>query len=55
MGTVQRIDRTERQITATFDREEHVFLAEDLVDLSFGYALTCHRAQGSEADCVIVA
>ncbi|WP_167767782.1 C-terminal helicase domain-containing protein [Bradyrhizobium frederickii] len=29
--------------------------AEDLVDLSLGYALTCHRAQGSEADYVIVA
>ncbi len=55
MGTVQRIDRTERQITAIFDGDEHVFPAEDLVDLSLGYALTCHRAQGSEADYVIVA
>ncbi|WP_460290766.1 ATP-dependent DNA helicase [Bradyrhizobium diazoefficiens] len=55
MGTVQRIDRTEQQITAIFDGDEHVFPAEDLVDLSLGYALTCHRAQGSEADHVIVA
>ncbi|MGV7219556.1 AAA family ATPase [Bradyrhizobium sp. UFLA05-112] len=55
MGTVQRIDRTEHQITAIFDGDEHVFPAEDLVDLSLGYALTCHRAQGSEADYVIVA
>ncbi|WP_194460343.1 ATP-binding domain-containing protein [Bradyrhizobium sp. CCBAU 53421] len=52
---MQRIDRTERQITAIFDGDEHVFPAEDLVDLSLGYALTCHRAQGSEADYVIVA
>lgn len=55
MGAVRRIDRTERQLVAIFDDEEHVFPAEDLVDLSLGYALTCHRAQGSEADYVIVA
>jgi exodeoxyribonuclease V alpha subunit len=40
---------------AVFDGDEHVFPAEDLADLSLGYALTCHRAQGSEADYVIVA
>ncbi len=55
MGIVRRIDRVERQIVATFDGEEHVFAVEDLVDLALGYALTCHRAQGSEADYVIVA
>ena len=55
MGTVRRIDRTERQLVAVFDDEEHSFAAEDLVDLSLGYALTCHRAQGSETDYVIVA
>jgi len=55
MGTVRRIDRTERQLAAVFDGDEHVFVSEDLVDLSLGYALTCHRAQGSEADYVIIA
>lgn len=55
MGTIRRIDRAERQLMAVFDGEEHVFASEDLVDLSLGYALTCHRAQGSEADYVIVA
>jgi exodeoxyribonuclease V alpha subunit len=54
MGIVRRIDRAERQLLAVFDDEEHVFASEDLVDLSLGYALTCHRAQGSEADYVIV-
>jgi exodeoxyribonuclease V alpha subunit len=55
LGTVRRIDRTEHSLTAVFDGEEHVFAAEDLIDLALGYALTCHRAQGSEADHVIVA
>jgi exodeoxyribonuclease V alpha subunit len=55
MGTVRRIDRVERQLVVVFDGEEHVFASEDLVDLALSYALTCHRAQGSEADYVIVA
>ena len=55
LATVRRIDRAQRSLIATFDGEEHVFVSEDLIDLSLGYALTCHRAQGSEADHVIVA
>ena len=55
LGTVRRIDRNQRSLLAVFDTEEHFFAAEDLVDLSLGYALTCHRAQGSETDHVIVA
>jgi exodeoxyribonuclease V alpha subunit len=55
LGTIRRIDRAQRSLIAAFDGEEHVFAAEDLIDLALGYALTCHRAQGSEADHVIVA
>lgn len=55
LGTVRSIDRKERGMVAVFDGEEHSFAAEDLIDLALGYALTCHRAQGSEADHVIVA
>jgi exodeoxyribonuclease V alpha subunit len=55
LGAVRRIDRAERSLIAVFDGEEHVFGPEDLVNLALGYAMTCHRAQGSEADHVIVA
>jgi exodeoxyribonuclease V alpha subunit len=55
MGTVLRIDRTARSLVALFDGEEQVFENADLIDLSLGYAITCHRAQGSEAERVIVA
>jgi exodeoxyribonuclease V alpha subunit len=55
LGTVRRIDRAERGLIAVFDGEEHVFGPEDLINLALGYAMTCHRAQGSEADHVIVA
>uniref|UniRef100_Q07NS0 UvrD-like helicase C-terminal domain-containing protein n=1 Tax=Rhodopseudomonas palustris (strain BisA53) TaxID=316055 RepID=Q07NS0_RHOP5 len=54
-GTVFRIDRDRRSLTAIFDDREHVFASDDLVDISLGYALTCHRSQGSEATNVIVA
>jgi exodeoxyribonuclease V alpha subunit len=55
LGTVRRINRSQRSLIAIFDDEEHVFGPDDLVDLALGYAMTCHRAQGSEADHVIVA
>ena len=55
MGRVVGIDAPARSLTASFDDEEHVFTQEDMVDLSLGYALTCHRAQGSQAARVIVA
>jgi exodeoxyribonuclease V alpha subunit len=55
MGKILRIDRSARSLVATFDGEEHIFENGDLIDLSLGYALTCHRGQGSEADRVIVA
>jgi exodeoxyribonuclease V alpha subunit len=55
LGTVRRIDRAQNGLIALFDGEEHTFASEDLIDLALGYALTCHRAQGSEADHVIVA
>ncbi|MEY9158501.1 AAA family ATPase [Bradyrhizobium japonicum] len=54
-GKVRRIDRDRRSLTAIFDDEEHVFAPDELVDVALGYALTCHRSQGSEAANVIVA
>jgi len=55
VGRVRRIERSQRSLTAVFDEEEHVFAGDELVDLALGYALTCHRAQGSEAKNVIIA
>ncbi|WP_408902555.1 AAA family ATPase [Methylobacterium radiotolerans] len=42
-------------MTADFEGEEHQFARDELIDLTLGYALTCHRAQGSQARRVIVA
>ncbi len=55
LGTVREINSTKGNLVATFDGEEHAFISEELVDLALGYALTAHRAQGSEADNVLIA
>ncbi|MCJ2096329.1 AAA family ATPase [Methylobacterium sp. J-072] len=53
MGTVVSLDGD--VMTTDFDGEEHQFKRDELLDLSLGYALTCHRAQGSQAKRVIIA
>jgi exodeoxyribonuclease V alpha subunit len=42
-------------LTADFDGQEHRFDRDETIDLALGYALTCHRAQGSQARRVIIA
>ncbi|MBO1905297.1 AAA family ATPase [Microvirga sp. 3-52] len=55
MGQVIAVDVADGSLIAVFDGEEHTFERDELIDLALGYALTCHRAQGSQAARVIVA
>lgn len=58
LGIVRSIDPNSETLVATFDGEdgaEHVFAAGETIDLSLAYALTCHRAQGSQAKRIIIA
>lgn len=43
------------RVTCAFDGSEFVFADRNLVDLAVGHAITCHRAQGSQARPVVVA
>jgi exodeoxyribonuclease V alpha subunit len=53
MGLVTAVGHN--ALSADIDGEHHEFSRDSLLDLELGYALTCHRAQGSQAERVIVA
>ncbi|ANY77107.1 hypothetical protein BB934_01805 [Microvirga ossetica] len=58
LGVVKSIDPNTKSLVATFDGDEegeHVFNSGETIDLSLAYALTCHRAQGSQARRIVIA
>ncbi len=53
IGTIENIDTVNDRYTILFDEGEVIVEREDLRDVSLAYALTTHKAQGSEYPCVI--
>ena len=55
IGTIQKIDLNEDQITILFDDREVVYDSDMLPELELAYAITAHKSQGSEYKTVIFA
>jgi exodeoxyribonuclease V alpha subunit len=54
LGWVTSVDAHVGSVTVDFDGVEHEFAGDALIDLALAYALTCHKAQGSEAERIVV-
>ena len=55
IGRVSKIDNTEKQLEIEFDDGKYAWYAfSDLEQLEHAYAITIHKAQGSEFDVVIL-
>ena len=55
LGTVEKIDNSEKQLKIKFDDDKFAWYAfSDLEQIEHAYAITIHKAQGSEFDVVIM-
>jgi exodeoxyribonuclease V alpha subunit len=54
IGRVEDIDEVAQEITIEFDRRPVVYDFDELDELALAYALTIHKAQGSEYPAVVI-
>ncbi len=54
VGFVERINMREGSVTVCFEDRKVTYFTEDLSQLELAYAVTVHKSQGSEYDCVVI-
>ena len=54
IGTITKIDTEERELTVQFDEREVLYDVTELDELVLAYAVTIHKAQGSEYPIVVM-
>ena len=54
IGIVQTVDKRAGYLKVRFDDKVAEYLADDVGQLELAYAITVHKSQGSEFDCVIL-
>lgn len=54
VGTVSKINMREGSVTVSFEDRKVTYFTEDLSQLELAYAVTVHKSQGSEYDCVVI-
>ncbi len=54
VGYVEKIDNRQGSVTVRFEDITVTYLTEELSQIELAYAVTVHKSQGSEYDCVIL-
>lgn len=54
IGVLSDINKAGGSVTVVFDDKTAVYATEDASQLELAYAVTVHKSQGSEFDCVII-
>ena len=54
IGFVEEIDRRGGIVKVRFDDRVATYYSENIGELELAYAMTVHKSQGSEFDCVVI-
>lgn len=54
IGVLTKVDAALGTVSVRFDDKTAIFTGEQLDDIELAYAITVHKSQGSEFDCVIL-